>query len=88
MEELWGTSTATEGVGVSVRFKGSGKMKGHQGDYNVNLPTGNRFIETVEFTILLDVVLHTKIHCTFVPKIKDFRRIHEGFSRAPTAALG
>ena len=41
MEELWGISTAMEGVGVSVHFKGSGKLKGCQEDYNVNVPTGN-----------------------------------------------
>lgn len=41
MVELWGIGTATEGVGVGVHFKGSGKMKGHQGDSNVNVPTGN-----------------------------------------------
>ena len=41
VEELWGISTAMEGVGVSVHFKGSGKLKGCQEDYNVNVPTGN-----------------------------------------------
>lgn len=41
MEELWGISTAMEGIGVSVHFKGSGKLKGCQEDYNVNVLTGN-----------------------------------------------